>query len=254
MNYIMSRSLLIPVFILIALLPSAAQEKKKPAPKNEPRIFFASPLGATPGKTTKLTIRGSNLDDAKEVKVLDGQGSAKILSKGKASVPDKNPEKVGDTQIEIELRLHEKLAGATVSLVVVTPNGETKPHVLLTEAALAEKEPNDGFRDAQALALPTVIGGSIHRAKDVDVFKFEGKKGQKIYAEVLASRHGSPLDAMLTLYDVKGQQLAFNDDFAKEHRDARIEFVLPADGVYFLVLIDAHDSGSALHVYRLAVK
>jgi Bacterial pre-peptidase C-terminal domain len=250
---------LIPLVLIaaIAILPSAAQDKKKPAPKKEPRVFFTVPLGAAPGKTTKLTLRGSNLEDAKDVKILDGKGSAKILSKGKAGVPDKNPEKVGDTQVEIELKLNDKLAGDSVSLVVVTANGETKPHAVLIETILPvvlEKEPNDGFRSAQVVTLPIVIEGAIGRPKDVDLFRFEGKKGQKLYTEVLASRHGSPLDSMLTLYDAKGEQLAANDDFTKDHRDAKLEFVLPADGTYYLSLIDVHDTGSALHVYRLVVK
>ena len=59
---------------------------------------------------------------------------------------------------------------------------------------------------------------------------------------------------MLTLYDARGEQIAANDDFTKEHRDAKIETVLPADGVYYLSLIDAHDSGSNLHAYRVVVK
>jgi hypothetical protein len=250
----MARLLAIAVCISLAILPITAQDKKKPAPKVEPRVIFSVPLGAMPGKTTKLILRGSHLDDAKDVKIQVGQGSVKILSKGKAAVPDKNPEKVGDTQIEIELTLDAKLAGDSISLVVVTPNGETKPHSVLIAPAVAEKEPNDGFKSAQAVALPTVIEGAIGRPRDVDMFRVEGKKGQKLHAEVLASRHGSPLDSILTLYDANAEQIASNDDFAKEHRDAKIEIVLPADGVYYLSLIDAHDSGSSLHVYRLVIK
>lgn len=250
----MLRFVSLPAFLFLAILPSAAQDKKKFAPKIEPRVIFSIPLGASSGKTTKLTLRGSDLDNAKEVKVLDGKGSAKILNKGKAGVPDKNPDKVGDTQVEIELKLNDKLSGESVTLVVITANGETKPHAVLIGPAILEKEPNDGFRSAQAITLPIIIEGSVGRPKDVDLFRFDAKKGQKVQAEVLASRHGSPLDAVLTLYDAKGEQLAANDDFAKEHRDARIDAVLPADGVYFLSLIDAHDSGSNLHVYRLVVK
>ncbi len=244
------------VFLALALLPGAAQDKKKPAPKMEPRVIFTVPLGAAPGKTTRITIRGSNLDDAKEVKLQGAQGSVKILSKGKAAVPDKNPEKVGDTQIEIELKLAAK-PDQPVALIVVTPAGETKPHPILVETVLpviAEKEPNDGFRAAQSITLPIVIEGTINRPKDVDVFRFEGKKGQKLHAEVLASRHGSPLDAILTWHDAKFEQIAVNDDFATEHHDAKIEMTLPADGAYYLSLIDAHDAGSNLHVYRLVVK
>jgi hypothetical protein len=253
----MFRSIPVAVLAVFAVLPSFGQDKKKPAPKNEPRVILAVPLGAAPGKTTRLTLRGAHLEDATDVKVATGKGSVKILGKGKAAVPDKNPDKVGDTQVEIELTLDAKVTGDSVSLVVVTPAGETKPHAVLIETMLpllAEKEPNDGFLTAHPVVLPGVIEGAIQRPKDVDIIRFDGKKGQKLYVEVLASRHGSPLDAILTLYDAKFQQIAVNDDFAKEHRDAKIEISLPADGVYYLSLIDAHDSGSYLHVYRLIVR
>jgi hypothetical protein len=252
----MPRSIIATVFLALALLPGAAQDKKKPAPKAEPRVLFTIPLGVAPGKTTKLIIRGSKLDDAIDVKLDGARGSVKILGKGKAAVPDKNPDKVGDTQIEIELKLDGQ-PDKPVALVVITPAGHTKPHPILVETVLpvmAEKEPNDGFRAAQPITLPVVIEGAIDRPKDVDVFRIDGKKGQKLSAEVLASRHGSPLDSILTLHDAKLEQIAGNDDFAAEHRDAKIETTLPADGVYYLSLIDAHDTGSNLHVYRLVVK
>lgn len=253
----MRRTFCLLLVCLCVLAPTSAQDKKKPAPKAEPRVIFTLPLGVAPGKTTKLTIRGVSLDDASEVRILDGQGSVKILGKGKAPVPDKNPEKVGDTQIEVELKVSEKLKGDSLSLIVVTPTGETKPHAVLVETALPvvpEKEANDGFRAAQPIVVPTVVEGAIQRARDVDVFRIEGKKGQKLVAEVLASRHGSPLDGILTLYDAKGQQIASNDDFTSTHRDARLDVTLPTDGLFFLTLIDAHDTGSNLHVYRLVVR
>jgi hypothetical protein len=241
--------------LLAAGLPSVAQDKKKPEKKPDPRIFVIVPLGAAPGKTTQLTIRGVSLDQATEVKVSGGK--VKLISKGPAPVPDKNPEKVGDTQVVAEVTLDEKVPEGAVALSVVTPAGETKPHKLLVETmlpAIAEKEPNEGFKQSQPITLPVVIEGTIERPRDVDVFRFMGKKGQKFTAEVLAHRYGSPLDAMLTLYNAAGQQVAFNDDLAPDTRDARLDVVLPGDGEYFLVLIDAHDAGSAVHAYRLVVK
>lgn len=233
-----------------------AQDKKKEEKKVDPRVLMSLPLGLAPGKATKVTLRGAGLDTATDVKVADGKGTAKLLSKGKAGVPDKNPEQVGDTQVEAEIKLNDGLPSGTVSVVVTTPAGETKPHAILVETVIpvvAEKEPNDGFKASQAIKLPVVVEGTIGRAKDVDVFQFEGKAGQKVVIEVIAARHGSPLDAMLTLYSKDLQQLAFNDDFDKT-RDARIEATLPVDGVYHVSLIDAHDTGSNLHAYRLMVK
>lgn len=68
----------------------------------------------------------------------------------------------------------------------------------------------------------------------------------------LPVRRGDGFDAMLTLYNERAQQIAFHDDLPKS-RDARLEVELPADGVYFLVLIDAHDRGGPTHPYRLVV-
>ena len=68
-----------------------------------------------------------------------------------------------------------------------------------------------------------------------------------------AARYGSGLDAALTLYDAAGQQLASNDDRG-DNLDPRLEVTLPRAGVYYLSLIDAHDTGGPAHVYRLVVR
>src|SRR5207248_541404 len=135
-----------------------AQDKKKPAKPPEPRILLTVPLGAAPGKTTKITIRGSALDKATDIKLAHGK--AKIVSKGSASVPDKNPDKVGDTQVVAEVALDAKIDGGSVALTVVTPAGATKPHAILVESTLpviADSEPNEGFKQSQEIKLPVVV-------------------------------------------------------------------------------------------------
>ncbi|HEX3314268.1 MAG TPA: hypothetical protein VHR72_05210, partial [Gemmataceae bacterium] len=178
---------------------------------------------------------------------------AKIESTGKASVPDKNPERVGDTQVIVKVKLKADVAG-DLRFVVVTAAGESKPHSLLVETkvpVVKEKEPNDGFRAAQQVTLPVVIEGAIERPRDVDVFRFAGKKGQTLHAELIADRLGSALDGQLTLY--RGNALEVAHGVVKEGRDPRLEIMLPADDDYFLVLIDANDTGSQIHAYRLSI-
>jgi hypothetical protein len=231
------------------------QEKKKDAPK-APAIKMTLPLALQSGASVTLTLRGSGLAEAKEVRFPGGQATVvKIASKGQAGVPDKNPERVGDSQVVVELKVKEKLPAEPIPVVVVTPNGETQPFSILVADAdlpiVKEKEPNDGFRSPQTIPVPCVVEGTIERQRDVDVFRFEGKKGQKIVAEVVSARQGSGLDAQLTLFDKNGNQLAFSDDAVGQ--DPRIELVLPADGEYLLSLMDAHDTGSNLHAYRLMV-
>jgi Bacterial pre-peptidase C-terminal domain len=224
--------------------------------KDGPKVLVAVPLGVAPGATTKVTVRGLKLDGATEVKFTDAGVTAKVVSKGKATVPNmQEPARVGDTQVEVEVTLPKEFKEAKAEFAVVTPDGETKPHALLVETTLpvvAEKEPNNGFRQAQPLPLPGAVDGMIAQPQDVDTYRIEGKAGQQLVAEVLAARLGSALDSFLTLYDADGQQLASNDDDAGT--DSRIEFTLPKDGVYYLSLLDAHDLGGPAHVYRLVVK
>ena len=59
------------------------------AAKPQPKVLLAIPLGMAAGTTKKIVIRGSLLDGATEVKFPDSRITAKILSKGKANLPDK---------------------------------------------------------------------------------------------------------------------------------------------------------------------
>jgi hypothetical protein len=236
-------------------VPAAGQGKKR-VQDGSPRIALIVPLGVVAGQTSKVTVRGNKLDSASAVKILDDKGSAAIISMGKVNAQEKKTPQLGDTQLVVEVTLKRDSPPAAVHLVVVTPEGETKPHDLLVETNLPvvrDKEPNDGFRQAQKIELPVVVSGAIDRPRDVDVFQFAGKAGQHVMLEVLAARHGSPLDSILTIYNSAGEQIARNDD-TKETNDSGLAVILPGDGTYFVVLMDAHDSGSPVHVYWLLMK
>lgn len=230
---------------------------KKPPEKDAPRVIVAVPLGIPAGKATKVTLRGLKLDTATEVRFPTPKATAKVLSKGKAAVPNMQDAKhVGDTQVEIEVTLPADAPEGAAEFTVLTPAGESGPHKLLVEKTIpviAEKEPNNGFKQAQPVALPQAVDGVIGQNQDVDVFRFEGKAGQRVLIEVLATRYGSALDSYLSLHDADGKLLATNDDI-EGSTDSRIEVALPKDGAYFASIIDAHDTGGPAHVYRLVVK
>jgi hypothetical protein len=244
------------VALLLAVSAALGEDKKPDARTDAPRVTVVVPLGAAPGATTRVTVRGVKLDAATELRFTDSGVTAKVVNKGKAAVPNmQDASKVGDTQVEAEVTLPRDIAGGKVSFVVVTPAGESAPHDLLVETAapvVAEKEPNNGFRQAQPIQVPQLIDGAVSQPQDVDVYRIEGKAGQRLVCEVFAARHGSALDAVLTLYDAGGHELAANDD--AEGGDSRLEATLPRDGVYFLSLLDAHDQGGPAHAYRLAVR
>jgi hypothetical protein len=238
--------------LFAAAMPSFAQEKLEP-----PRVALASPLAIPAGQTTKVTLRGWKLDETTEVKPSSAEASIKILSKGKADVPNRQDAKqIGDTQVEIELAAPVGMAAGEISLMLATSHGETAPYALLIggeHPLAAEKETNQGFRQAQQITIPQIIDGQIQAERDVDVYSFEAAQDQRLLVEVIARRRGSGLDGVLTLYDERGNIMASQDD-AADSPDPRLEVSIPAAGRYFLSMLDAHDCGGPAHPYRLVVR
>ncbi len=241
---------------LAVLSDTGAIAQKKKDAKKEPRVLMALPLAVQPGKKQQFTLRGHHLNEATKVEFMGDEAiPVKIVSKGQAGVPDKNPEKVGDTQLVIEVQIPEKLM-TPPTVAVTTPEGQTPRYEFLLETAfpvVKEKEPNDGFSQAMEVTRPCAIDGEVSKARDVDVFQFKARKGETVRVEVRAARQGSSLDSLVTIYNRSLQVLASNDDQA-EHVDSVLEFVAPGDEVYYVVLIDAHDTGGNLHPYRLVLK
>jgi hypothetical protein len=254
-----SRRLLCSFACVLAVSPSVAlAQPKKDAKDAPPQIIVAMPLAANPGTMTKLTLRGVRLDSVTELRVQEPKSSGKLFGKAKkVPVPNNaNVNQVGDSEIEVEITLPKEVPGGAVPFAVVGPGGESKPHQLIVRdetPVIAEKEPNDGFKQAQPLTPPCVVEGSIKQPQDVDVFRFEGKQGQRLAVELQARRFGSPVDGMLTLYDEAGRTVATAEAIA-EHGDPVLNVTLPRDGAYFIGLIDANDQGGSIFVYRLLVR
>jgi hypothetical protein len=123
-----------------------------------------------------------------------------------------------------------------------------------------EKEPNNNTATAQRIKLPLIVNGRIDQPGDWDVFRFEGRSGETVVAEVFARRLDSPLDSVLRLTDAAGKQIAFNDDSPDQgaglethHADSLIVAKLPATGTYFLYLGDTQQKGGPEYAYRLRI-
>ena len=129
-----------------------------------------------------------------------------------------------------------------------------------------EAEPNDDIASAQPIELPRIVNGRIGRPGDVDVFRFGGRAGDEVVAEVQARRLRSPLDSLLRLTDAAGKVLEWNDDnvrkeghlhtdmgFLTHHADSYLKARLPADGSYFVHLADTRGQGGTAHAYRLRI-
>ena len=130
-----------------------------------------------------------------------------------------------------------------------------------------ETESNNTPEEAQLIELPKIINGRIAESGDVDIFRFEGRAGDKIVAEVYGRRLNSPLDSLLRLTDSSGSVLEWNDDHVLKdshlhrdvmglithHADSYLLAELPDDGTYYVQLTDAQRHGGGAYGYRLRV-
>ena len=133
------------------------------------------------------------------------------------------------------------------------------PFALDTLPECLEKEPNDA-KKARKVELPVIVNGRIARPGDWDVFRFTGRAGDEVVAEVLARRLESPLDSILKVTDAGGKQLAVNDDhedkgagLTTHHADSRLSVKLPKDGDYLIHLGDTQHKGGTAYGYRLRI-
>ena len=191
-----------------------------------PFVTGVFPLGGKAGARTTVEIKGWNLP------------VAKLTENGKGKAAGTYP---------FFLRKGEWISNRV-------------PFALDTLPERLEQEPNDQAKNGQRVKLPLIVNGRIGRPGDWDVYRFEGRAGEEIVAEVFARRLDSPLDSVLKLTDATGRQLAANDDcedkgtgLLTHHADSRISFKLPAQGTYYLHLGDAQQKGGAEYAYRLRI-
>jgi hypothetical protein len=155
---------------------------------------------------------------------------------------------------------------ATPGVRLITARGKEgfisnpMPFALDTLPECLENKTNNTPATAQKIMPPIIINGRVDKPGQQDVFRFEGRAGEEIVAEVNARRLDSPLDSTLKLTDAAGNRLAFNDDredigsgLNTHHADSYIRATLPSNGAYFVHLGDAQQNGGEDYVYRLRV-
>jgi len=133
-----------------------------------------------------------------------------------------------------------------------------QPFLADTWPELYEREPNNDVSQANAVSAPVIVNGRIGAPGEVDQYRFEASAGVTVVAEVFARRLNSPLDSLLRLTDVDGNEIARNDDcvdkgagLVTHHADSRIEVKLPSNGVYVVAVADAQGKGGPDYAYRL---
>ncbi len=121
---------------------------------------------------------------------------------------------------------------------------ETVDYPVIVEQARASEEP------LQVLEIPQSLTGCLAAAREVDRYKFQAKKGDKLQFTVSSRRFGFPSDVSLRILDSQGKSLQREDD-SKKNVDPELKWQVPSDGDYTLEVSDAFGKGGPLWLYRI---
>lgn len=201
-----------------------------------PVVDAVFPAGGQAGQTVALTVAGSGLAS---------------LATLRCSAAGASCESVGDGTFR--LTLPADTPPGLYDLWGIGSNGVSAPRTFVVgmRSEFLEAEPNDATAAATPVPLDAVVNGRIEQAGDVDQFRFEARRGQRVLIECWAERIDSRLRGVLEVFDASGRRIAVNRGYFG--LDPLIAFVPPEDGAYVARLHDLIASGGPDFGYRLAV-
>jgi len=128
--------------------------------------------------------------------------------------------------------------------------GRSEGNFVLTLSEAA----NSGLGNSPIAAIPIRIGTTIEGELSDDIYenyyRFEARQNDII--TVLMDRLTNNIDAYLVITDANLRELVFNDD-SREGQNATIEeYLIPADGTYYIIATRyERENGSSTGRYRL---
>ncbi|MFA6102792.1 MAG: PPC domain-containing protein [Victivallaceae bacterium] len=228
-----------------------------------PHIGYVYPAGGKPGTEFEIKVGGQFIYGAKSACVSGRDVTVQVIDSREPEKKKPNSQKKAIEEIvKLKVAISGDAAAGDRELCLITDTGISNKLTFnigqLKE--IMETEPNDRRENAVSVPeLPVLVNGQIMPG-DVDFFKFNAKKGQHLVIEAsaralipyMADAVPGWFKICLTLYDAKGGELAFADDFRYE-QDPVLFYNIPADGDYFLAVRDSIYRGREDFVYRVKI-
>ncbi|MBS0202202.1 MAG: hypothetical protein JSS49_04820 [Planctomycetes bacterium] len=209
----------------------------------EPAVNSVTPGAIAPGTTSNLQVNGGNLAAPKKL------WTSFPCETGLAEGIDKNGE--NPAQVTFKLNIPADIPCGIHAMRVLTDKGVSPLRFLIIDdlPSVASVGSNTTLAAPQVISVPTAVDGSVPN-QGWQYFKFPAQAGQQLAMEVLARRIGSSLDPMIRLLDVKGRELAFNDDTPGLNGDSSLTYTFKEAGEYIVELRDIKYGAGA---YRLRI-
>ncbi len=208
-----------------------------------PSLSIVTPRGGQRGSEVEAVFHGARLNEAKEILFYDPGIATVSLDSSNAA------------QLKAKLKIapDARLGSYVVRVRTIDGLTEARTFTVGQYPVVAEKEPNSDFDAPQPIALNSSVHG-VADNEDVDYYRIEAKKGQRITAEVEAMRLGSALvDCYVAILDKKRFELDARDDCALSLQDPYASVVAPEDGSYVIVVRESSYAGNGGSRYILHV-
>src|SRR5688572_20114651 len=209
-----------------------------------PQLLTVLPMGAQPGSVTAVEISGDALDRMERVVFTtpDVTGAVKNSSFSKAL---------------LEVRVAAGAKPGPRYFRLISPRGAS--NLLLFRVSewpsIVESEPNNELQDLPLLNWPVLVSGRLGTARDVDLYRFHARAGQRINLNIFAMRNWSTADLSLALLAPNGR--AIKQDEGRFIWDPTVSFVSSKDADYLaavmLTRMPAGGQTGANLVYQLAI-
>ncbi len=208
-----------------------------------PVFNTTTPRGAQRGKEVKLKITGDRLGDFEELM---------FFSPGFAM---KSVEKIEEKTVECTIAVAADARPGNHLMRVVTRSGVSHGRQFFVGhyPEVAEVEPNNDLDLAQQVGLNQTIEGVV-QSEDVDYFKINAKKGQRITLEAEGLRLGyGTFDPYIAIIDKDRFEKTTADDSILFRQDGYCSWVPEEDGEFYVLMRDSSYRGSSTAFYRLHI-
>jgi hypothetical protein len=228
-------------------------------------------INALREKLQELAKKGRDPETLREMAEIRDQISASLRRLANPALAE---------VVRVEMTIAPDAGLGTRELRLATPLGLSNPLVFCVGSLpeVSEKDLETSAADAEmVVTLPVTVNGRIvpgdtaktlfparqgqqFQKADVDRYRFEARKGQQLIVAAsarelipyLADAVPGWFQAVVTLYDVQGKELAYDDDY-RFHPDPVLHYEIPADGEYILEIKDAIYRGREDFVYRVTL-
>jgi hypothetical protein len=206
------------------------------------------PPGGKAGGELQVKITGKDLEEATQLK-FSHDGIAAQARTGEVNDVEPNPKPIAN---EFIVKIADNVPAGVYEVSAVGRYGISNTRAFVVSKCDAIVASGDHSSRDKALELPidSTAFGTIN-ADQVNHYKFQAKKDQRILIDCCAERIDSSIDATLVLFGPDGRKIRIVRD--TQSCDPVLDFAAPADGEYVVGVYDFVFRGGSNYFYHLAI-